>query len=146
MKPVDVKTDLEWNGKECKQDFDKMMYKSLYEGGAIVEGQAKATVTTDMAELRQSINKQVDNKSAVIGTNVEYAPYVEFGTRPHKAPISALKGWADRHGIPVGAVWMSIAKKGTKAQPFLLPALVDNVKKIIAVFKRNGINLKWVQK
>lgn len=143
---MNAKSDLEWNGKEVKQDFDKMMYKSLYEGAAIVEGQAKASATADMGELRDSITKEVNSKSASIGSNLEYAAYVEFGTRPHRAPISALKGWAERHGIPVGAVFGGIAKKGTKAQPFLLPALTDNIQKIIAVFKKNGINLKWVQK
>ena len=143
---VDAKTELQWNGKEVKQDFDKMVYKSLYESAVIVEGQAKASAPSDMSQLRDSIGKEVTAKSAVIGTNVEHAPFIEFGTRPHKAPISALKGWAERHGIPVGAVWMSIAKKGTKAQPFLYPAFTKNIERIKGIFKKNGINLKWVQK
>ena len=146
MKAVDAKTEFEWNGKEVKQDFDKMMFKSLYEGAAIIEGGAKANAPADMGQLRGSITKEVTSKVATIGTNDEKAPHVEFGTRPHKAPISALKGWAERHGIPVGAVWGSIAKKGTKAQPFLYPAFTKNIERIKGIFKKNGINLKWVQK
>ena len=141
---ADAKT--EWNGPLAIKDFDKAMFRSLNEGADIVLSQAKALAPSDIAELRGSLTKQVTAANAVVGTNVEYAPYVEFGTRPHAAPISALQGWADRHGIPVGAVWMSIKRKGTKAQPFLLPSLTANIRKIIAVFKKNNIKVKWVFK
>jgi len=147
--PLKTEVKTEWNGKEVMKDFDKAMFKSLFTGASIVEGQAAATVSgqsTDLGQLLQSITKQVSSTKAVIGTNDAKAPHIEFGTRPHAAPISALQGWADRHGIPVGAVWMSIKRKGTKAQPFLLPALLKNVKKIIAVFAKNNINLKWVHR
>ncbi len=136
----------EWNGPAVIQDFDRAQFKSLFESADIVLSQAKALAPSDIAELRGSLNKQVTKNNAVVGTNVEYAPFVEFGTRPHAAPISALKGWADRHGIPVGAVWMSIKKKGTKAQPFLLPSLTANIRKIIAIFAKNNIKIKWIFK
>jgi len=141
---ADAKT--EWNGPLAIKDFDKAMFRSLHESADIVVGQAKALAPSDMAELRGSIDKQVTAQNAVVGPNVDYAPYVEFPTRPHAAPISALQGWADRHGIPVGAVWMSIKRKGTKAQPFLLPSLTANIRKIIAVFAKNNIKVKWVFK
>ncbi len=137
---------LEWNGSEVMKDLNKAQFKSLFEGANLVLNDAVANVTTDLGQLRQSLTKTVKPDNAVIGTNVEQAPHVEFGTRPHVAPISALQGWADRHGIPVGAVWTSIKRKGTKAQPFLLPALIKNVRKIIAVFAKNNINLKWVHR
>lgn len=142
-----VTTDLIWNGREAIKDFDKAMYKSLYAGASIVEADAKANVHSGVTnQLRSSIDKVVSSKKAVIGSNAEHAPYYEFGTRPHKAPIKALKPWADLKGIPVGALWMSIARKGTKAHPFLMPALTKNIKKIIAVFAKNNINLKWVNR
>ena len=111
-----VATDLKWNGRACMKDFDSAQYKSLYQSAALVEGQAKAKAPTDTGHLRQSITKDVNKDNATIGTNVEYAPYVEFGTRRQKA------------------------------QPYLLPSLLKNVKKIINIFKSNGINLKWVYK
>ena len=43
----------------------------------------------------------------------EYAWYVEEGSPPHSAPIEALRPWAERHGIPVGAVWYKIKTEGT---------------------------------
>ena len=49
----------------------------------------------------------------------KYAWFVEHGSKPHRAPIEALRGWADRHGIPVGAVWHKIATEGTEPRyPF----------------------------
>ena len=40
--------------------------------------------------LRRSITKKVEKNSLIIGTNVDYAPYVEFGEKArHKAPTHA---------------------------------------------------------
>lgn len=44
----------------------------------------------------------------------EYAWFVEEGSPPHRAPIEALRPWAERHGVPVGAVWHKIATEGTE--------------------------------
>lgn len=44
----------------------------------------------------------------------KYAVFVEKDTRPHWPPMSALQGWAERHGIPTFLVAKSIAEKGTK--------------------------------
>lgn len=44
----------------------------------------------------------------------KYAAYVEYGTKPHTPPASALQGWADRHGIPVWAVIRKIQREGTE--------------------------------
>lgn len=78
---------------------------------------------------------------------VEYATYVEFGRRPGKRPpIDAIKQWVDKKHLSdtysikdhsqsrrgkdyekrrdsvAWAVANSIAKKGTRAHPFLFPA------------------------
>lgn len=83
-------------------------------------GTAKALTPVDMGELRGSISEELISRGkARYGTNVEYAMYVEYGTGPHSVPITALEGWAKRNGVPVGAVWISIKKKGTKPQSFL---------------------------
>ena len=146
MSKFKAEAKTEWNGSLAIKDFNNAMFKSLHEGADIILSQAKALAPSDLRELTGSLNKKVTKDNAVVGTNVEYAPFVEFGTRPHAAPISALQGWADRHGIPVGAVFGSIKKKGTKAQPFLLPSLTANIRKIIAVFAKNNIKVKWIFK
>ncbi len=139
-----VKT--EWNGPAVIADFDKANFRALSKAATVVLSSAVARVAVDLAQLKGSLTKSVSKDNATVGTNDEKAPYIEFGTRPHTAPISALQGWANRHGIPVGAVWTSIKRKGTKAQPFLLPSLTGNINRIIEFFRQEGINLKWVDK
>ena len=137
-----VTTDLIWNGAKVSKDFDLAQFKSLYQSASLVEAEAKSNVATDKGLLRQSINKQVDKNNAVIGTNVEYAPFVEFATRPHVITVknaSVLSNGKKFFG-------KSVNHPGTKAQPFLLPALTKNIKRIIKIFAKNGINLKWVSR
>lgn len=44
------------------------------------EGYAKLKCPVDTGRLRNSITHSVDSTTAYIGTNVEYAAYVEYGT------------------------------------------------------------------
>lgn len=109
----------------------------LNRGALLVEGTAKRTVAQDTHTLQRSITNELDSsyvpRWAVIGTNVPYGPYVEHGTRAHFPPVGALGGWARRHNTNPYAVARSIARKGTKAQPFLEPALTSNEGRIRAL-------------
>ncbi|SFJ83214.1 HK97-gp10 family putative phage morphogenesis protein [Thermoflavimicrobium dichotomicum] len=113
--------------------------RALHAVGILVRGEAQTRAPVDEGNLRDSIDYLVNDsrKSVIIGASAAYAPYVEYGTRPHFPPPNALKGWAKRHGAE-GAEFLiarSISKKGTKAQPFLTPAFEDNkqnIKKLIA--------------
>ena len=53
--------------------------------GATAETHTKENITADKlvdtGRLRNSISYAVDGESAYIGTNVEYAPYLELGTK-----------------------------------------------------------------
>ena len=53
--------------------------------GLVAEGHAKAECPVDTGRLRNSISHARDDDAAYIGTNVEYAPYVELGTSRMKA-------------------------------------------------------------
>jgi hypothetical protein len=76
-----------------------------------------------------------DNVEAYVGAYVEYASYIEFGTRPHFPPVEALKDWCakflgdERLAFVVAR---SIARRGTIAHPFLGPAVLANQ----AIFSR----------
>ena len=48
--------------------------------GATAETYAKNTTPVDTGRLRNSISHAVDGEAVYIGSNVEYAPYVELGT------------------------------------------------------------------
>lgn len=90
-------------------------------------GDAKNLCPVDTGQLRGSITPKVerdeDGVTGTFGTNVEYAPYVEFGTgqrgeasaSPPKAPVDL----AYRHD------W-----SGQPALPFLYPAFTQNKKKL----------------
>jgi len=47
--------------------------------GLKAEGYAKKLAPVDTGNLRNSITHATDKDSAYIGTNVEYAPYQEYG-------------------------------------------------------------------
>lgn len=69
--------------------------------GQEAEGYAKDDCPVDTGRLRNSIaHKVVESKKAVyIGTNVEYAPYVEFRDATHKVgKAHFLRDAAATHG------------------------------------------------
>lgn len=74
-------------------------------------------------DLKASIDFQIDSASVSewvrVGSNLDYATYVHEGTRPHWPPIAAITPWALMKGIPPGALAASIARKGTRANPFV---------------------------
>lgn len=65
-----------------------------------------------------------------------YAVFVHEGTRPHMPPVDALAAWAKKKGINPWAVAKSIAKKGTKANPFLQRAVDKTARDVEGEFKR----------
>lgn len=100
----------------------------------LVQRGAKINAPVDTGRLRSSITPEVRQDAAgvigVVGTNVFYAPYQEFGTRPHWPPVSALEVWAERHHTSAFAVARAIATRGTVARMFLQRAVEDNKARI----------------
>ena len=92
---VEVRVD---NRGEFKRGMEAALATALEEIGLTAEGYAKRACPVDTGRLRNSITHIVDEggKCAVIGTNVEYAPYVELGTR-HQKPQPYLKPAAEDH-------------------------------------------------
>lgn len=94
-------TDLEItqdNTREAADGIRSSIDRALEQIGLVAEGYAKAACPVGTPEstgikgyvggrLRNSITHVVDEstKTVYIGTNVEYAPYVELGTKHQKA-------------------------------------------------------------
>lgn len=83
---------------------------------------------------------RADLQGRVFST-VSYALPVEEGGRPHRAPFAAILAWASRQGGRdprrlARAVYWSIARKGTKAQPRWKPAFDAKSAAIKARFER----------
>ena len=106
----------------------------------IVEADAKRRVPVDQGRLRDSITHEANSKRGKTGTNVEYAPWVEYGTRPHFPPVAAIADWA-RRVIGDGSrstaflIARAISRRGTKAQPYLRPALDTNRRTIRNLYR-----------
>jgi len=97
----------------------------IVKGAFDIEKDAKQAVPVDTGRLRSSITYEMITKSeARIGTNVEYAPWIEFETGRRLAPVGAT--WSRRHGKGNARVlWVS-----GKARPYLYPALTKNQARI----------------
>lgn len=99
---VEVRED---NREAIAEAIDQALATALKEVGLVAEGYAKRACPVDTGRLRNSTTHIVDEvgKCAVIGTNVEYAPYVELGTR-HQKPQPYLKPAAKDHAPTYRAI------------------------------------------
>lgn len=85
MPNIDIKiTD---NSQAVRQELNEAVERALTRIGMQAETFAKKKCPVDTGNLRNSISNKVktEGENAVyIGTNVEYAPYVELGARGRK--------------------------------------------------------------
>lgn len=95
--------------------------------GGKAETYAKALCHVNTGRLRNSItHHQEDESTEVIGTNVEYAPHVEFGHR-------------QQPGRYVPALGKRLVAEHVKGYPFLGPALEDHITEYKQIFE-NELN------
>ena len=73
------------NTDEVLSSLGMAKKRGLESIGLTAEGYAKKGTPVDTGRLRNSISHATDDEAAYIGTNVEYAPYVELGSPTIKA-------------------------------------------------------------
>lgn len=102
-----------------QEEIEKMKQRrerTIQQIAVFVEAEAKLRTPVKTGHLRRSISHETQSdentSKAYIGTNVEYAPYVEFG----------------------------VASKNIPAQPYLRPAIEENRDKIRDMI-REGMSL-----
>lgn len=117
--------DIQDHSAEVSAEIKAALLRGLEKIGLVAEGYAKKLQIPDTGNLRNSITHVVDEDepAVYIGTNVEYAPYVELGTG-----IYAEGGG----GRPTPWVYQDAKgnwhyTRGNKAQPFLKPSAADHV-------------------
>ena len=88
---------IEDHSEEFLRELVTKIPAALEECGLVAEGYSKRLCPVDTGNLRNSITHTVIENTMYLGTNVEYAPYVELGTTR------------------------------TRAQPYIKPALENNV-------------------
>lgn len=97
--------------RKVKDETQRAKDRALEIIGGKAEGYAKRITPVDTGNLRNSItHAQYDEDTEIIGTNVEYAPYVELGTyrmaaRPYLRPA------AEEHGEEYKQVIISEYRK-----------------------------------
>lgn len=93
------------NSSEVTDEFGVKIQKALEKIGLVAEGYAKRLCPRDTGRLLNSISHSNDDIFAYVGTNVEYAAYVELGTVV------------------------------TEAQPYLKPAVADHANRYVRIVK-----------
>lgn len=104
--------------------------KALNRGCIVVENAAKKKCPVGRTGLlRASIKHRVHDNEGIIGTEIDYAPYVEFGTGKYAVEGNGRKTpWVYRTAD--GEFHFT---EGQKPQPYLEPALQDNVNEVSRV-------------
>lgn len=119
------------NSKKVKAQMDDAMFQALESAALIVEASAKALAPVgDSGELRDKIDHNVVDTSngpaAKIGSPLDYAMYVEYGTGEFADNGAGRKGgWS--YQTPDGK-WHHT--NGMAPKPFLRPAFRRNKAKI----------------
>lgn len=108
------------------------MEKALSAAGEVVRADAAANAPVDTGRLRGSIVCKVEGNDALVGPTAEYGIYVEFGTGAkgkNSVAHTTKKTWVYKKGDRY------YRTSGQAPQPFLVPALKNNVSAIAAKFR-----------
>lgn len=138
---MNIKFTVTDNKEIVMDDLNHAKLRALEKCGLIAEGYAKKLCPVDTGNLRNSVSHTVvlddSDSAAYIGTNSEYAAYVELGTGKYATggggrPTPWVYQDAQGH-------WHKTS--GNKAQPFIKPAVADHTKQyrdIIESEMQNG--------
>lgn len=106
--------------------------KALTAAAEVVRDDAVENAPVDSGRLAGSITTTVEDTTALIGPTAEYGIYVEFGTGAlgdSSVAHTTKKYWRYKKG----GRWYTTS--GQKPQPFMVPALKNNVSEIAAKFR-----------
>lgn len=106
------------------QATDEAIYNALETIGNMAADYAAALAPVDTSNLKNSIDSEVnmDEKAVYIGTDVEYAPYVEFG---HHQKV----------GRYVPQIGKRLVREFVPGKPFLAPAIKNHLDEYKAVLE-----------
>jgi len=69
------------NTKAVLSAKDRLIKEKLTTSALLVERSAKEFCPVDTGTARRSITHRIDKKKTYVGSNVEYFPYIELGTK-----------------------------------------------------------------
>ena len=132
-----IKVDVDMKAIEGVKSFLKRypgeLREAVYDGVLIIATEIQRTVveklkghgSIDIGQLWNSIHiHRISTSEIIVGTNVEYAAAVEFGTKGHWLTIDKIQGfrdWLRRHGIDLDRK-MKYFYVHPKPKPYMEPA------------------------
>lgn len=114
-----------------KLNFEQQGRPTPWKKSRRVEREGGQTLS-DKGRLRNSFTYDASADKVIIGTNVEYAPHLQFGTRPRIIRPNKAKAL----NIPGIGFRKKVNHPGMPARPFLMIQDTD-VKKIIRVIEEH---------
>lgn len=130
--------------KDAGAHFESIMQQAMVRATTKIQNEARENIrrngTTYQGNLAKNTRRRdpVTASRGVVAVSEEYGGAVEFGRRPGKRPPAApLERWAAiKLGAPGAgfAIAKKIGERGTKAQPFLEPAMRDNADYVLKQF------------
>ena len=116
--------------KKSPEKARKAVNYTLYD----IQGEAKSIVHKKTSTLASHIEVEMDSTKAegVCGTNIKYAPGLEYGTAPHEIrPVTkkALYWKGAEHPVKV------VHHPGNPPYPFLRPAYLSKIGNLIKYLK-----------
>ena len=118
------------NSAQALSELSRAKARTLETIGLKAEGYAKRLCPVGTVEstgkkgyrggtLRNSITHTISGDTVSIGSNVEYAPYVELGTGPHFEPPPDWETFTSKRGSGVGRGYV-------KPRRYLQPAIEEH--------------------
>ena len=133
MVKVEVDLGAIENVKSFCRHYPEVLAAALYDGVLVIAAEIQRTAVMklkeqgaiDLGQLWNSIHiHRISPTEVIVGTNVEYAAAVEFGTKGHWLTIDKIpgfRGWLKRHGIDLDAK-MKYFYVHPKPRPYMEPA------------------------
>jgi len=137
-----------WVPSERRTDeIDHAVDRGVEKTATSVESAAKRKAPVETAKLQHSIKmRRLQTRQYIVGTDLSYAPDVEYGTSPHT--ITADGDYLYFQGSDGQLIQKkSVEHPGTKAQPFLRPALLEHKSELVRNIEEEiEKTLRWIFK
>lgn len=98
--------------EQYSEKVDEAISEAIKNGCLAIEASAKQKCPVDTGNLRASIaTNMVDEKVGEVGTNVEYASYVELGTKHQSAQPFLFPAFEEQKGNIVKEIEKALGGK-----------------------------------
>lgn len=123
--------------------FKTLLTQAMDKSTTLIQNRGRNYITdygiSNTGNLRRSIQKRASTPTrGVVGVGEKYGYVVEKGRKPGSMPpVAPIERWAaTKLGKPgLGfIIARSIARKGTKAQPFMESAFTQSAKEVLGYF------------